>query len=264
LTAERLVTKFTNGIPHRVWTKAAGARNEALDCFVYAYAAACFAGLKRANWQKMQARAEAVKPPEGRRTSSSRSRSGNARRAVGCAGKREGIECNRRLLPAIRSLSCEFRGLPRYIVDAAYRLVPTSGSAITFTATADGSGYTVTVLAATTAGWAAKDYAWSAYVTKAAERYTVDSGVVTVLPDPGQATGIDRRSHARKVLDAIEAVLEGRASKDQVQYRSTAAMLTRTPMGDLLMLRSKYRRKCAPRNRSNAPRRDCPTVGDSM
>jgi phage terminase large subunit GpA-like protein len=50
LTSERLVTKFVQGLPRRTWTKAAGARNEAWDCLVYAYAAACFAGLKRAQW----------------------------------------------------------------------------------------------------------------------------------------------------------------------------------------------------------------------
>jgi phage terminase large subunit GpA-like protein len=58
LTAERLRTKFTHGIPHRVWTKPSGARNEALDCFVYAYAAAIFAGLKRANWSRIRARTQ--------------------------------------------------------------------------------------------------------------------------------------------------------------------------------------------------------------
>ncbi len=56
LAAERLVTKFRNGIPHKVWTKDAQQRNEALDCIVYAYAAACFVGLKRANWTLLRGR----------------------------------------------------------------------------------------------------------------------------------------------------------------------------------------------------------------
>lgn len=56
LTAERLVTKFRNGVPYKVWVKDVQQRNEALDCIVYAYAAACFAGLKRANWTALRAR----------------------------------------------------------------------------------------------------------------------------------------------------------------------------------------------------------------
>lgn len=56
LTSERLVTKFRNGIPYKLWTKDPTARNEPLDCFVYAYAAACFHGLKRANWPAMRSR----------------------------------------------------------------------------------------------------------------------------------------------------------------------------------------------------------------
>lgn len=39
LTAEKVVTRFKNGIPYRVWDKPAGKRNEALDTFVYALAA---------------------------------------------------------------------------------------------------------------------------------------------------------------------------------------------------------------------------------
>lgn len=56
LAAERLVTKFRNGIPHKVWVKDKQQRNEALDCIVYAYAAACFVGLKRANWTLLRNR----------------------------------------------------------------------------------------------------------------------------------------------------------------------------------------------------------------
>jgi phage terminase large subunit GpA-like protein len=39
LTAEKQVTRFTNGHPRRIWIKKDGSRNEALDCEVYAYAA---------------------------------------------------------------------------------------------------------------------------------------------------------------------------------------------------------------------------------
>lgn len=56
LTAERLATKWRNGVPYRIWVKDQNQRNEALDCLVYAFAAAVYAGLKRANWAAMRAR----------------------------------------------------------------------------------------------------------------------------------------------------------------------------------------------------------------
>lgn len=39
LTSEKQITKYRNGFPKREWIKKDGARNEALDCEVYAYAA---------------------------------------------------------------------------------------------------------------------------------------------------------------------------------------------------------------------------------
>ncbi len=39
LTAEKQITRYLRGFPQREWVKKAGARNEALDCEVYAYAA---------------------------------------------------------------------------------------------------------------------------------------------------------------------------------------------------------------------------------
>jgi len=56
LTAERLVTKHSHGMPVRTWVKSASARNEALDASVYAYAAAVYAGIKRADWASLRRR----------------------------------------------------------------------------------------------------------------------------------------------------------------------------------------------------------------
>ena len=39
LTSEKQVTRYSNGFPKRIWIKKEGARNEALDCEVYALAA---------------------------------------------------------------------------------------------------------------------------------------------------------------------------------------------------------------------------------
>ncbi len=55
LTAEKQITRYTpQGYPTLVWVKV-GERNEALDCVVYATAAAVRAGIPRMNWRKLEA-----------------------------------------------------------------------------------------------------------------------------------------------------------------------------------------------------------------
>ena len=58
LTSERLVTRYVKGHPKLEWVKPAGKRNEALDCAVYALAAAHFLGMdrwKEGDWAKREA-----------------------------------------------------------------------------------------------------------------------------------------------------------------------------------------------------------------
>lgn len=126
-----------------------------------------------------------------------------------------------------------------------YKLIPrTSGTVISFNAsgTADSADdYRTQVGSTTTDDWAAGEYSWFAYVGLAGERYTVDQGTLTILPNPADTTAYDGRSHARTVLEAIEAVIEGRASKDQQSYSINGRSLQRMPIKDLLAFRAQYR-----------------------
>jgi phage terminase large subunit GpA-like protein len=54
LTAERRVTRYHRGVARQEWILPPGARNEALDCLVYAYAAALRVGLARADWDRLE------------------------------------------------------------------------------------------------------------------------------------------------------------------------------------------------------------------
>ena len=47
--------------------------------------------------------------------------------------------------------------------------------------------------------------------------------------------------HVRRVIDAIEAVIERRATKDQKSYSIDGRSLERTPIDELLLLRDRYR-----------------------
>lgn len=111
-------------------------------------------------------------------------------------------------------------------------------------AAADGDAFAVTVAAATTAAYAAGTYAWAAQVVSGATKKTVDSGTFKVLPNlfAGQATAAsDQRTHARKTLEAVEAVIEGRASLDQEEFQIGGRMLKRMPIADLLRFRAFYK-----------------------
>jgi terminase, large subunit len=67
LTAEKLITRFVKGYPVREWHNVRGTkRNEALDTFVYAYAAAIRAGLPYLDL-RASANGKTVQPKKRRR-----------------------------------------------------------------------------------------------------------------------------------------------------------------------------------------------------
>jgi phage terminase large subunit GpA-like protein len=53
LTAEKLVTRYRHGVPFGEWVQLR-ARNEAIDCEVYAYASAIRAGMGRIDWARLE------------------------------------------------------------------------------------------------------------------------------------------------------------------------------------------------------------------
>lgn len=153
------------------------------------------------------------------------------------------------------------KSLPGFPASAGWVLtytLVTASARVTFTATADGDDHLVAVPAATTAGWAAGTYTWRAQVAKAGEVFTVADGTLRIQPAFGSAT--DGRSHARKVLDAIEAVIEGRATSQVGEYQIAGRQLKYIPIPELLTLRDKYRAEVA---REDAAQRAARGLPDS-
>lgn len=114
------------------------------------------------------------------------------------------------------------KALQDYPANAGWSLVYTliNGSAkITINASASGADHLVSVAAATSAAYAAGSYSWMARVTKGAEIYTVDTGSLTIQPNLAALNTFDGRSHAKVMVEAIEAAIQGRASS--VQLRMT-------------------------------------------
>lgn len=121
----------------------------------------------------------------------------------------------------------------------------------TYTAAASGDSHLVTIAASATATFAAGDYLLTGYVEKDSERHTVYSGSLTVKADPtGISAGYDPRTHAKKTLDAIEAVIAGRAGSDVSAYTIGGRSLTKIPIPELVQLRQVYKGEVAREKRA--------------
>jgi len=93
---------------------------------------------------------------------------------------------------------------------------------VTITGAESGSDHLIDEDAATTAAYTAGNYDWTAHVTDGTDRHTIAHGTIEILPDLSAAATYDNRTHARIMLDAIEAVLESRATNDQIDIISTS------------------------------------------
>ena len=129
----------------------------------------------------------------------------------------------------------------------SYALLSASAPKITFAAAADGDDHLVTLTSATTATWAAARYSMMATVSDGTDRATVRAADIVVLPDLTVAPNYDGRSHARKMLEAIEAALESRATAEQLDLieLSIYNRTSKRGQGVLLEYRSKYRAEVA-------------------
>lgn len=120
-----------------------------------------------------------------------------------------------------------------------FKLIPrTSGSVITITSTASGDDHQCQVGASTTAAWAAGNYSWSSRVTNGTEQYSLEQGSIVIKPDPATATTLDNRSHARKMLENIEAWLESR-DPAVAEYEIAGRKMKYTPPDVLYLLKSR-------------------------
>lgn len=102
-------------------------------------------------------------------------------------------------------------------------------------------GHLATVAAAVTALYLDGIYDAIFVAVKGLERKVIESGKTQILQDLSAiSTAYDARSHVKKVLDAINAVLENIASTDQQQMMIDGRQLTRFSHYDLLRFRMKY------------------------
>jgi hypothetical protein len=128
-----------------------------------------------------------------------------------------------------------------------YALFNAAG-AYTVDAAASGEEHLVDVAAAVTAAWTPGRYDWTAYVTHTdGRRQQLFTGVLVVVPDLASGTPYDGRSHARRMLDAIEAVIEKRGTKQELDLvrGSFGGFDAEREPEKLIVWRDKYAREVA-------------------
>lgn len=100
------------------------------------------------------------------------------------------------------------------------------------------------ISAAQTSAMPAGSYRATAYVERGTgvtlERHSIQSLMIEVVSGLLDSA-TDVRGHAAKMLDALEAVLEKRATTDVLKYEIRGRALERMPVEDLIRWRNYYR-----------------------
>jgi hypothetical protein len=85
-------------------------------------------------------------------------------------------------------------------------------------------------------------YEYTKKVTDGTTTHTLERGVLDVGPDLSADTaGVDRRSFAEVALESIEAMLLGKATKDQTSYSLNGRALSRYSFDELRAFRAELR-----------------------
>lgn len=117
---------------------------------------------------------------------------------------------------------------------------------IDIAATGEAELHSFSVTGTDTAVYAPGLYTVSVRATDGVDVFEIESGQVEILADVAAlGAGYDPREHAERALDAIEAVIEGRATKDQQSYTINGRTLVRTTIAELLQLRQTYKDEVA-------------------
>ena len=124
-----------------------------------------------------------------------------------------------------------------------YALTGAGGQQL-ITATNNGDGsHLVAVAATTTDDWVPGSYTLQGYVELAGARYTVYEGYVEIeagLHLSAYSAGLETRPTVKQTLDALEATILGKASKDQLSYSIAGRSLQNLSPDELIRWRDRY------------------------
>ncbi|MEO0797347.1 MAG: hypothetical protein AAFX93_19520 [Verrucomicrobiota bacterium] len=107
-----------------------------------------------------------------------------------------------------------------------------------------GSGrvYAVSESSVTTEAYAGGEYTWQLFLVNGDDRWLIDEGTMKIVGY--SATGQDNRSQVKRILDAINATIEGRASRADMEYSiqtgSGSRSIKHASMEELIKARSHF------------------------
>lgn len=130
------------------------------------------------------------------------------------------------------------RRLVSVVDSASYHLV--GADSATIEASVDGLELTVALSSAESSEITAGQYKWFLIAMRGSDRLTLDEGYLTVNADPTALTELDVSTHSERVLQAIEARIEGRILSDHENYSIDGRSLSRIPIDQLYQLRRRY------------------------
>lgn len=131
----------------------------------------------------------------------------------------------------------------------------TGAASITLTSAADSTDPTahrVQTPAATTAAWTAGAYTWHSWVEQGTEKYSIDTGSITLLANPRTAAGpLDLRTEAEVALAAARAALAA-WTPTQRSYTIGDRSMTFNSTAEILPVISYWEREVAREQRATA------------
>lgn len=114
----------------------------------------------------------------------------------------------------------------------------------TFDSAADGADHLVSRATTDTDDIVPGVYQWAAFVRNGSERYQVATGTVTVKPNLEGTRPFDVRTHAQKMVEAIEAALEA-FKLGRKRYTIGDRSYEASDVDELRAMRAHYRREVA-------------------
>lgn len=131
--------------------------------------------------------------------------------------------------------------------------LPADGWAVTYafvqssnqqTATGSDNGdgtHLITISATDSDDFLTGIYFFQAYATLAGERFKVREGRLEVKPNFATATsGVDARTHVKTVLDALEATIANKASRDQLSYTINGNTISKMAPEEIIKWHNHY------------------------
>lgn len=136
---------------------------------------------------------------------------------------------------------------PDWVVSVAIR----GPQVIDLVGVADGVQHVFSKIAEDTASWKPGTYWYEVRATAGEEVCQVETGNIEIAPNLAAITETyDNRSHVEKTLEALQAQIEGRATRDQKKYKIGDREIERTELADLVRLRNQYKLELARINRA--------------